>query len=310
MNIVFMGTSKFAVPALQKLIESEHRVLAVITKPDKPKGRGQQIQASAIKEVALEHDLFLYQPADLKNEDFMRALRALSPDIIVVVAYGNKLSNTILELPRYYCLNIHPSLLPKYRGPAPVARTLMKGEKVTGVCILKVTEKMDAGPILGVAPCDVPPEANTPEMEDILSRMGAELLLEVMDQVKERSAMEILQVEREATYAKKFEKKDGRIDWRKSSNHIHNFIRALQPFPCAFAFWKKNRVLIHKVRPLPSKRPDRRPGTILSVDKDMIRVACSDGEVGLLELQPQNKRKMTAAEFINGYGAKKDAFFA
>ncbi len=310
MNIVFMGTSQFAVPALQKLVASEHKVLAVITKPDKPKGRGLQIQPSAIKEVALEHKLFLYQPEDMKDYEFIRALRALSPDIIVVVAYGNKLPSTILQMPRYYCLNIHPSLLPKYRGPAPVARTIMKGDAVTGVCILKVTEKMDAGPVLGVTRCEIPAEANTPEMEEILSDMGSDLLLEVIDQVVKRTAIEIPQVEREATYAKKFDKKDGRIDWRRPSKKIHDFIRALQPFPSAFTLWNKNRVQIHKAVPLPSKRPDRRPGTILSVDKEMIRVACNDGEVGLLELQPQNKRRMSAEEFINGYGAKKDAFFA
>jgi methionyl-tRNA formyltransferase len=310
MNIVFMGTSKFAVPALRKLTASEHRVLAVVTKPDKPKGRGQQVQPSAIKEVALEHDLYLYQPDDMKDPDFIRALRALSPDIIVVVAYGNKLPNNILDMPRYYCLNIHPSLLPRFRGPAPVARTIMKGETVTGVCILKVTEKMDAGPILGVMRADLPENATTPEMEEILSDLGADLLLEVIAAVGDRRAVEIPQVEREATYAKKFEKKDGRVDWRKSSLRIHNFIRALQPSPCAFAFWRKNRILIHKVVPLSAKKPDRRPGTIMEVEKELIRVASGDGEVGLLELQPQNKKRMSAAEFINGYGPKKDAFFS
>jgi len=301
MNIVFIGTSKFAVPVLEKLLDSDHKVLAVVTKPDKPRGRGLAVRPSAVKEVAVARNAYLYQPPDVNDYEFLRALRALSPDVIVVVAYGQKLSNDILEMPRFYCLNIHPSLLPKYRGPAPVARTILHGDTHTGVCILKVTEKMDAGPLLGIIRTDIPMDATTPQMEDKLSAMGAELLLEVLQSVHERRHFEIPQNEREATYARKFDKKDGMVDWRKPAHRIHNFIRALQPFPCAFSFYNNNRVIIHKTKPRKGRRPQKRGGTITSIEKNVIKVACSDGEVEIYELQPQSKRRMTAAEFINGY---------
>ncbi len=310
MNIVFFGTAGFAVPALEKLTASGHKVLAVVTQPDRPAGRGQELQGSPVKEVALAKGLFLYQPANCNEYEFLRELRALSPDVIVVVAYGQKLGNEILQMPRFQCLNIHPSLLPKYRGPEPVARTLLNGDAFTGVCIVKVVEKMDAGPILGMSRTAVPPEATTPAMEEELSRVGAELLVDVLEAVAERRAVEVPQDEREATYARKFEKNDGRIDWRKPAAKIQNFVRALQPWPCAFTFAGPVRVVIHKVRAAryPAK-PSHRPGEVVAVEKDGIRVACADGDVTVLEIQPQNKRRMSGAEYVNGYQPKVGALF-
>ncbi len=305
MNIVFFGTSKFAVPALEKLLASTHRVMSVVTQPDRPAGRGQELRTSPVKEVAAARSVHLFQPENCNEYEFLRELRALSPDVIVVVAYGQKLGNEILQLPRIYCLNIHPSLLPRYRGPSPVQRAILNGDGHTGVCVVKVTEKMDSGPILGVARVPVPPEATTPEMEDALAQAGADLLVDVLQAVQERRAIEVPQDEREASYARKFEKNDGRIDWRKPAFRIHNFVRALHPFPCAFAFVGRQRVNIYRVagQRYPQK-PDHRPGTILAVEKDSFRVACGDGDVTVLELQPENKRRMTAAEFINGYQPK------
>jgi methionyl-tRNA formyltransferase len=312
MNIVFFGTSGFAVPALEKLLASSHRVMAVVTQPDRPAGRGQQMTPSPVKEVAVAKELHLYQPENCNEYEFLRELRALSPDVIVVVAYGQKLGNDILQMPRFYCLNIHPSLLPKYRGPEPVARALLNGDSHAGVCIVKVVEKMDAGPILGVARVPVPPDTTTPEMEDQLSIVGADLLVDVLDLIQDRKVIEIPQDERDASYAKKFEKNDGRIDWRKPAQKIHNFVRALIPYPCAFTFLGgKQRVVIWKVKPnrYPQK-PDHRPGTILAVEKDSLRVASADGDVTILELQPENKRRMSAAEFINGHQPKPGQFFS
>jgi methionyl-tRNA formyltransferase len=305
MNIVFFGTAGFAVPALEKLLESGHRVMAVVTQPDRPAGRGQTLQASPVKEVAAAKGVFLYQPADCNEYEFLRELRALSPDVIIVVAYGQKLGNEILQMPRFQCLNIHPSLLPKYRGPEPVSRALLNGEAHAGVCIVKVVEKMDAGPILGVTRVPVPPDVATPEMEDRLSVAGAELLVEVLQAVQERRAVEVPQDEREATYAKKFEKNDGRIDWRKPSARIQNFVRALQPWPCAFTFQARQRIVVHKVKAnrYPQK-PEHRPGTILAADAEGLRVACADGDVAILEIQPESKRRMSAAEYVNGYQPK------
>ena len=312
MNIVFFGTSGFAVPALEKLLASTHRVMAAVTQPDRPAGRGQQMTPSPVKEVAVSKDVHLYQPENCNEYEFLRELRALSPDAIVVVAYGQKLGNDILQLPRYYCLNIHPSLLPKYRGPEPVARAILNGDSHAGVCIVKVVEKMDAGPVLGVTRVPIPPEVTTPEMEDRLSVVGADLLVDVLDLVQERRAVEVPQDEREASYARKFEKNDGRIDWRKQAARIQNFVRALIPYPCAFTLLGgRQRVVIWKVKGTRyPQKPDHRAGTILAVEKDSIRVACADGEVTILELQPENKRRMSAAEFVNGYQPKAGQFFS
>ncbi len=312
MNIVYFGTSGFAVPALEKLLASPHRVMAVVTQPDRPAGRGRELQASPVKEAAAARGVYLYQPENCNEYGFLRQLRALSPDVIVVAAYGQKLGNEILQLPRFYCLNIHPSLLPKYRGAEPVARAILNGETHTGVAITKMVEKMDAGPVLGITRVPIPPEATTPEMEDRLAEIGADLLLDVLQAVQERRAVEVPQDEREATYAKKFEKGEGRIDWRKPAQKIQNFVRALIPYPVAFShLGGKQRILFYKVRGqrYPEK-PSHRPGTILAVDKDSFRVACGDGDVTVLELQPENKRRMTAAEFISGYQPKPGQFFA
>lgn len=312
MNIVFFGTSGFAVPALEKLLASNHRVMAVVTQPDRPAGRGQELHQSPVKEIAAAKSLHLFQPENCNEYEFLRELRALSPDVIVVVAYGQKLGNEILQMARFYVLNIHPSLLPKYRGPEPVARAILNGDPFAGVCIVKVVEKMDAGPILGIARVPVPPEATTPEMEDQLSQTGADLLVDVITQIGERRQIEIPQDEREASYAKKFEKNDGRIDWRKPSAKIQNFVRALIPYPCAFSFLGgKQRVVIHKVKGTRyPQKPDHRPGSILAVEKDSFKVACADGDLTILELQPENKRRMSAAEFINGYQPKPGQFFS
>ncbi len=311
MNIVFFATSDFAIPALEKLTGSGHKVLAVVTQPDRPAGRGQQLQASPVKQLALEKKLFLYQPESCNEYEFLRELRALSPDVIMVVAYGQKLGNEILQLPRYHCLNIHPSLLPRHRGAEPVARAIMNGEAFTGVCIVKVVEKMDAGPVLGLTRVPVPPDITTPEMEMQLAQVGADLLLEVLAAVQERRAVEVPQDEREASYAKRFEKQDGRIDWRKPSAKIHNFVRALIPYPCAFTFLGRQRITIRKVvaSRYPQK-PGHKPGTVLAVEKDHFKVATADGDVSIFELQPENKRRMSAADFLNGAQLKPGSLFS
>ncbi|HTF56660.1 MAG TPA: methionyl-tRNA formyltransferase, partial [Planctomycetota bacterium] len=183
MNLVFMGTSEFAVPALDKLSGSPHRIMAVVTQPDRPAGRGLEVRTSPVKDVAVARSLHLFQPENVNEYEFLRELRALSPDVIVVVAYGQKLSNDILSLPRWYCVNIHPSLLPRFRGPAPVARAILRGETTGGVCVLKVIEKMDAGPVLGLVRVPIPPDATTPEFEAHLASVGADLLVEVLDNI-------------------------------------------------------------------------------------------------------------------------------
>ncbi|MBI4565475.1 MAG: methionyl-tRNA formyltransferase [Planctomycetes bacterium] len=304
MNLVFMGTSPFAVPALERLLASPHRVMAVVTQPDRPRGRGQEVQPSPVKDVAVARGVHLFQPENVNEYDFVRELRALSPDVIVVAAYGQKLLHDILTLPRWYCINIHPSLLPRYRGPAPVARAILRGETFTGVCVVKVVEKMDAGPILGLVRVPLDPDITTPELESRLAGIGGELLLEVLENIQNQTVVELPQNDREATWAPKFEKNDGRIDWRKPAGRIKDFVRALQPFPGAFTLLHRARLTIWKAEAVRGPRPAARPGAITAVEKDRFRVACADGEVALLEVQPESKKRMSAAEFISGYQPK------
>jgi methionyl-tRNA formyltransferase len=305
MNLVFMGTSEFAVPALEKLTGSTHRVLAVVTQPDRPSGRGQEVRSSPVKQAAVAKEIHLFQPENVNDYEFLRELRALSPDVIVVVAYGQKLSNDILSLPRWCCANIHPSLLPRFRGPEPVARAILRGETVGGVCIVKVVEKMDAGPILGVTRVPIPPDVTTSEFEDQLAPIGADLLVEVLDAIAAQTVIELPQNEREASYAPKFEKNDGRIDWRKPAPRVKDFVRALQPYPVAFTFHNRARLAVWKTEVVRGPKTNQRPGTITVVEKDRVKVACGEGgEVALLEVQPENKKRMSAAEWINGFQPK------
>ena len=311
MNIVYFGTSDFAVPALEKLLDSSFRVMAVVTQPDRPAGRGRELASSPVKQKAEEKNAYLFQPSNCNEYEMLRELRALSPDVIVVASYGQKLGRELLQLPRYYCLNIHPSLLPRYRGAEPVARAIMNGDRDTGVCITKMVEKMDAGPILGLTKVPIPLDVTTPEMEDKLAVIGADLLVDVIGLVKEQTVMEIPQNDRDATHARKFEKNEGRVDWRKPSFRIQNFVRALIPYPCAFSFMDRKRIMFYKVQGnrYPQK-PRHRPGTILSIEKDSFKVACGDGDVTILELQPENKRRMSAADFLNGAELKQGAQLA
>lgn len=305
MNLVFMGTSEFAVPALEKLAASTtHRLMAVVTQPDRPQGRGLEVRSSPVKQAAVTKSLHLYQPENVNDYEFLRELRALSPDVIVVVAYGQKLSNDILSLPRWCCANIHPSLLPRFRGPEPVARAILRGETVGGVCVVKIVEKMDAGPILGVTRVPIPPDATTPEFEAQLAPIGADLLVDVLDAIAAQTVIELPQNERDASYAPKFEKNDGRIDWRKPAPRVKDFVRALQPFPGAFTFHNRGRLAVWKVEVVRGPRSNQRPGTISGVEKDRVRVACGEGEVALIEVQPENKKRMTAAEWVNGFQPK------
>lgn len=305
MNIVFMGTAKFGIPALERLVASDHRVMAVVTQPDRPRGRGQEIQPCPIKQYAEEKNLYLYQPENVNEYEFLRELRALSPDVIVVVAYGQKLGDEILSLPRFYTVNIHPSLLPRYRGPAPVARAILNGDRHSGVSVIKVIQKMDAGPILGMIRAEIPPEATTPEVEEEYSKLGADLLIDVLGKIQDRSVVEVPQKERESSYARKFEKRHGKIDWRKPAQRVANFIRALQPFPVAFGFHNRKRVRFFRARVEESgQRPRERPGTVLKAEGADLHVACGNGVVALLELQGEGKNRMPADEFLRGCDIK------
>jgi methionyl-tRNA formyltransferase len=302
MNLIFMGSGAFAVPVLEKLAGSSFRIMGVITQPDRPAGRGLKPGPTPVKTLAQQKSLHLFEPADVNSYEFIRELNALSPDVIVVCAYGQILKRDLLTLPRYFCVNVHPSLLPRYRGAAPVRRTLLNGETHTGVAIIKVVEKLDAGPILGMRRVSIPEDATSGSLEAALADQGADLLLEVLQKIEQGTVVEIPQDEREATYAGKLSAVDARIDWKKPSRYLANQIRALQPNPGAFTQWGSERLKISKARPLPLEQPAKgvQPGTVVFVRKDGIYVTCADGALVLQEIQPAGRSKMTALEFANG----------
>lgn len=300
MNLVFMGSGRFAIPVLDTLLGSGHKLLAVVTQPDRPRGRGRQPSPTPVKERAEEKGLYLYQPEDVSEYEFMREMRALSPDLIVVAAYGQFLSKDILTLPKYGCVNVHASLLPRWRGPAPVARAILHGDKRTGVTVHKIAVKMDAGEIYAQREVDILPTDTTPALEDRLAPVGAELVLQVIGQLLDGTLKSRKQDERKASIARKFNKEEGRIRWKRPAPQVDCMIRAMQPFPGAHTFLGDMRLLLLAARPERGGEGGE-PGTIVSADAAGIRVRCSEGHLVITELQPESRRAMTAQEFLTGH---------
>ncbi len=302
MNIVFFGTSRFAVPILQKLLESEHRVSSVVTTPDRPAGRGLELASSPLKQFAASKGLHMMQPELLTDYNFSRDLNALAPDVIVVVSYGKKIPNEIISLPRFRCVNIHPSLLPRYRGASPIQSAIVNGDTVTGVTIAGLTSEMDAGPIIAQRQVKIPEDITAGELEKVLQGVAAELLLQVIEQIKLGKVQTREQEKRNVTITRKFTREDTRIDWSLDCIRIYNFIRAFLPAPGPFTVYKGTRIKILKARPIKLKeRVNLPPGVIAFIDKDNFHVSCRGGSIAVLQVQPENKSAMSATDFVNGY---------
>jgi methionyl-tRNA formyltransferase len=302
MNIVFMGSGTFAVPILERLSESGGRLMAVITPPDRPAGRGQEMTQTPVKAAAQARSIHLFQPPDVNSFEFIRELNGLSPDVIVVADFGQKLGREILALPRYYCVNVHPSLLPRYRGATPVPRALVNGDTYTGVTVIRVVDQMDAGPILGAVKVPIPTGVSTGELEASLARVGADLVVEVLGKIDKGTALEIPQDERHATYAKKLEKVDGKIDWGAGADAIAAFVKAMDPYPGAYAFVGGLRTRVLQARSVVLQDPPTLPpGTIVALDRKAIWVCCKDGVIGIEQLQPAGKNPMSAGDYLNGH---------
>lgn len=300
-----MGSGRFAIPTLEKLLASKHKVMAVVTQADRPRGRGLRPGATPIKEFATEKGLHLYQPEDINAYEFMRELRALAPTVIVTAAYGQKLSDEILMMPKYGCLNVHASLLPRWRGPAPIPRAILAGDRVTGVTVHRLVQKMDAGPVYTTRSVDILPDETTPQLEMRLAPLGSEALIEAVDAIEAGTAKERPQDESQKTNAAKFRKEEGHVNWKKHARYIANQVRSMQPFPGAYAFHERLRLILWVVKPVSTgKRSQARPGSVTAVEPDHFRIACSDGEVAIHEIQPESKRRMTAAEFLQGHPLK------
>jgi methionyl-tRNA formyltransferase len=309
MRIIFMGTAPFACPALRSLLASPHQIMAVVTQPDRPRGRGQQAAASAVKALALEHHLTILQPASLRPAAAVDALAALRSDIIVVVAYGNLLPPAVLALPPFGCINLHASLLPKYRGAAPVHWALIHGETVTGYTIMQMDEHLDTGPMLWREECAITPEDDALSLGTRLAEAGAKGMLEVLVALERSALTAQSQPEVGASYAPKLTRELGRLNWHQPAVTLHNLVRGLVPWPGATTGWRGTEVKIWRARvqtapaahAVPAASP---PGTITAVLPEGLGVACGAGQLLVQELQPANRRRMSAREFVQGYRAQ------
>ena len=301
LRIVFFGTPDFAVPTLQALHESRHPVVGVVTQPDRARGRGHHSQKGPVKQLAERHGLDTLQPERLRDAAFVDALRSLDADLGVVAAYGKILTDVVLATPKRGLLNVHASLLPKYRGAAPVHRAVMAGETITGVTIMRVVKALDAGPMISKVTRAIDPNETSVDVERDLARIGARALVEAVDALAQGRAVETPQNESDATYAHKIEKADGVVDWAKPAREIHNQIRGLHPWPHAYAELQGERIILLRsetTHGLPGTRAE--PGSVIEAYADQFTVQTGDGILRLLMLQREGRRPVTAREFLAG----------
>ncbi len=301
MKIVFFGSPASALPSLQRIREAGHSIELVITQPDKPTGRGKKLMPCPVKKMALDLNIPVYQPSRIKKDaTALEKLKDIQPDLNVVVAYGQIIPSTIIYLPKFNSLNVHFSLLPKYRGASPVQWALLNGEDKTGITLFELNEKMDEGDILTQEEIDILPSENAADLESRLARIGAELLVQTIDDIDKIKPRK--QDHSQATYATKFSKEDGRIDWTKDSIHIERQIRAFTPWPSTFAFIGEKRIKIQKGKKTEKPAPSSSfPGEIVGIRKEGIEVCCAEQSVFLIErLQPENRNSMDAYAFSLG----------
>lgn len=304
MKLVFMGTPEFSLACLEKLIEAGHDVCAVFTQPDKPKNRGKKIQMTPVKECALAHDIPVYQPNSLRHgeesEQMLALLKNLSPDCIIVVAYGQILPKSVLEIPKYGCINVHASLLPRYRGAAPIQRCIQYGEKKTGVTTMYMAEGLDTGDMILTAETEITPDMNGARLHDILAAQGAELIVETLKQVEAGTAPRIPQPECEdeyAKYARMISKEELLIDFTMPAEQLRAFIMAMSDSPCAYTLFGGKRLKVFAAEI--GAKTTAEAGTV--TDPDIFAVACGDGnEIRLLEIQPEGGKRMSTADFLRG----------
>ena len=300
MKILFMGTPDFAVFSLDALVRSGEEIIGVVTQPDKPKGRGYALTPPPVKSYALDKGIPVYQPNTLRDDAFAELLAGLDPELIVVVAYGKILPKNVLDYPKYKCVNVHGSLLPEYRGAAPMQRAIIDGKKTTGITTMYMDVGLDTGNMILKDEVEIGENDNFEDIHDKLGLCGAELLIKTINEIKEGRAPSIPQDDSLATYAAKIEKTDCLIDFNKNSQTVHDLIRGLSPIPIAFTHTPDGKLL----KVLESRRYDRsyeaEAGTVVSTDNGEITVACGNGSVGLLRVLPEGKGRMSSADFIRG----------
>ncbi len=304
-RILMLGTGDFALPTFLHLYDQGFHIVALITQPDRPQGRKQERIPSRIKLAAIERNILVQQPEDVNAPESLERIRALAPDLLVTAAYGQILSAELLSIPPLGGINLHGSILPAYRGAAPVARAIQNGETETGVTVIRMTPRIDAGGMIAFARTPIDPNETAGELEDRLARIGAPLVAESIVAIVNNTAKVIPQDRSKVTKAPKLRKEDGRIDWSKSAHDIHNLVRAMQPWPIASTIWHPAdvgkppvRLIVHKTEPVEGQGP---PGRVLEAEKDRLIVAAGTGAVRLLIVQIAGKKPMPAADFLRGH---------
>ena len=302
LNVIFAGTPDFAAVALEALINSPHNVIAVYTQPDRPAGRGRKLQASPVKKLALENNIPVFQPASLKDEAEQKKLADLNADIMIVAAYGLILPQAVLDIPRLGCLNIHASLLPHWRGAAPIQRAILAGDRESGITIMQMNAGLDTGDMLSKIPCTITEEDTGGSLHDKLAELGAESLLATLDELLAGKITPEAQDGNNATYAHKLEKQEARLNWQQNAQQLYNQVRAFNPWPVAFFVVDDKTVRVWQSEIVKETSPaENAPGTVIQADKHGIDIACGEGVLRLLQLQPPGKKPMDAASFLNGH---------
>lgn len=303
LKIVFAGTPDFAATHLKCLIDSEHDILAVYSQPDRPANRGKSLQASPVKQLAVEHNIPVYQPINFKQAEDRSALAALNADIMVVVAYGLLLPQSILDTPQYGCINVHASLLPRWRGAAPIQRAVEAGDNESGVCIMQMDAGLDTGPVLVSRRCALSAEETGGSLHDKLLDIGAPALLEALDQIASGTQQAQPQAEDGVTYAHKFSKADAAINWQQSARDAERRVRAYNPFPVAHCGFidkgKEQRLRIWQAK-AGNINHGKAPGEIINIDNDGLSVACTNGELTITQIQLPGKKPMSIKDLLNG----------
>jgi len=300
LRLVFFGTPEFAVPSLSALLRSPHPVVGVVTQPDRARGRGHKVQPEAIARTAADAQLPLLQPERLKDPAFLETIASWKPDLGVVAAYGRILPQALLDVPRLGLVNVHASLLPRWRGAAPVHRAILAGDHHTGITIMRVVFALDAGPMLARVSTAIDPDETSAELESRLAALGGDLLVDTVDRLARGKVDEAAQDERAVTYASKIERSDSPIDWTRTAHDLHNQIRGLHPWPLASTSLGERRLLILRSAIESGRQTEAAPGTVLTVGAGDLIVAAGTGALRLLELQPEGRRAMSARDFLNG----------
>lgn len=297
-RVIFMGTPEFAVPVLQALDE-HHEVTGVVTQPDRRAGRGRRLVESPVKQVALERGLEVYQPDTLRGTEVSAHLTEWRPEAIVVAAFGQILPTPVLDLPLYGCINVHASMLPRYRGAAPIAAAILNGDAATGITIMRMDEGLDTGPILAQAECPISPDATTASLTDKLAELGAQLLIDTLDGWFEGTVQAQPQDDAQATYCSQLEKRDGLLDWSRPAVHLDRQVRACDPWPGTYTTWQGQRLKVLRAVPRPGWQGEGHPGQVVEMG-EVIGVVTGQGMLEMLEVQLAGRKPMPAGQFARG----------